>query len=475
MLRILSYMIVLMLVALLLSRLPSYIDPIIILYQSQRIHIPANILLGGILLAILLLFISFHLIRKIVNLPKAVQAKVNQRQRNKTAKLLQQGFFAALADDAKNLLISQRYLQNSKYQPSTPISLWLAAKQAKLEGDNLKAIDIYQKLLHYDESKLAALHELYKEAIDRNANDEALIYAQKANKIAPAIKWAYQQHLQSLAIEGNWDKAIELVNKHVSHKGKGVDDTAKRHYAVLFTAKAMASFNDYNKALKAVNQAIYYLNDFAPALEVKAKLLLKNNKIRRATKFLKQSWIISQHPPLATSYVYLDGRNKAEKRLYYVNELLESTPDSDYLRQLKVRALLEVGQLEEARELAEFLLQTAEYAELWLLLADIEECQTGNKALINQYLEKASLTAKNPSWVADNTIFNHWLPISPISQSFDSFSWATIEPPKAHKPAIDLTTASEGENKPETINLIEADQTTTFIVDDPGVVNSKDK
>ena len=59
----------------------------------------------------------------------------------------------------------------------------------------------------------------------------------------------------------------------------------------------------------------------------------------------------------------------------------------------------------------------------YLLLADIEEAETGDQGRVRQYLAKAVRAPRDPAWVADGFVSERWAPVSPVTGKLDAFEW----------------------------------------------------
>ncbi len=59
----------------------------------------------------------------------------------------------------------------------------------------------------------------------------------------------------------------------------------------------------------------------------------------------------------------------------------------------------------------------------YLLLADIEEAETGDEGRVRQYLAKAVRAPRDPAWVADGLVSERWAPVSPVTGKLDAFEW----------------------------------------------------
>jgi HemY protein len=59
----------------------------------------------------------------------------------------------------------------------------------------------------------------------------------------------------------------------------------------------------------------------------------------------------------------------------------------------------------------------------YLLLADIEEAETGDQGRVRHWLAQALKAPRDPAWVADGFVSDKWLPVSPVTGRLDAFEW----------------------------------------------------
>jgi len=63
----------------------------------------------------------------------------------------------------------------------------------------------------------------------------------------------------------------------------------------------------------------------------------------------------------------------------------------------------------------------------YLLLADIEDAESGNEALVRQWMGRALHAPKDPIWTADGATNREWAPVSHVTGRLDAFRW--VSPP----------------------------------------------
>jgi HemY protein len=87
------------------------------------------------------------------------------------------------------------------------------------------------------------------------------------------------------------------------------------------------------------------------------------------------------------------------------------------------RAALDAQDFSTARREAEAAIRMDRREGAYLLLADIEEAETGDQGKVRQLLSKAVRAPRDPAWVADGVISERWAPVSPVTGRLDAFEW----------------------------------------------------
>src|SRR5690606_26661285 len=87
------------------------------------------------------------------------------------------------------------------------------------------------------------------------------------------------------------------------------------------------------------------------------------------------------------------------------------------------RAALDAGEFAEARAAAEAAVRLEPREGAFLLLADIEEAETGDQGRIRHWLSQAVRAPQDPAWVADGVVLERWAPVSPVTGQLDAVQW----------------------------------------------------
>ena len=304
-----------------------------------------------------------------------------------------------------------------------PLIKLLDAQSAMLEGRAEDARAKFEAMLEDPETKLLGLRGLYLEAQRLGARDASRHYAEEAALLAPNVEWAASAALGQKTTHGDWDGALLLLEKQKATKQ--VDkEKAKRDRAVLLTAKAIETFeSDPASAKSTAIEANKLAPDLIPAAIIAAKTLFSQGDLRKGSKVLEYSWKKQPHPEVAETYVHARLGDSVLDRLKRARHLASLYPHHPESSLAIAQAALAAGELREAREAAEAVLRSAPRESAYLLLADIEEAQTGDQGRVRQWLSRAVKAPRDPAWTADGYVSERWAPASPVTGRLDVFEW----------------------------------------------------
>ncbi|RWK39043.1 heme biosynthesis protein HemY, partial [Mesorhizobium sp.] len=304
-----------------------------------------------------------------------------------------------------------------------PLINLLDAQASLLEGDHDGAREKFERMLDDPEMRLLGLRGLYLEAERLGDRNAARHYAGRAAAVAPQLAWAAESTLEELTERGDWDGALKLVEAQKSTR-QIERDAANRRRAVLLTAKAQALVDsDPNAARTAALEANKLAPDFAPAAVIAANLLIKHNDVRKGSKILETAWRAEPHPDIAELYIHARPGDAVLDRLNRAKKLQELKKNHAESSMAVARAALDAQDFATARREAESAIRIDRREGAYLLLADIEEAESGDQGKVRQLLSKAVRAPRDPAWVADGVVSERWAPVSPITGKLDAFTW----------------------------------------------------
>jgi HemY protein len=472
-------------------------------YQYQVSLMVAAVAVTAVVAAVM---IAWWLVKSIWNSPYTIARYFRVRQRDRGYQALSTGMIAAGAGDAALARKMNKQAAKLIRSDTEPLIHLLDAQASLLEGDHDTAREKFERMLDDPEMRLLGLRGLYLEAGRLGDRAAARHYAGRAADVAPQLGWAIDSTLEEKTASGDWDGALKLIDAQKSTR-QVERDVINRRRAVLLTAKAQDLLDSDPTAAKAAAvEANRLAPDFPPAAVAAAKALFRQNDIRKGAKILEAAWKAEPHPAVADLYIRARPGDAALDRLSRAQRL-ESLRTNNVESSLAVaRAALDAQEFKVAREAAEAANRMQSREGAYLLLADIEEAETGDQGRVRQYLAKAVRAPRDPAWVADGFVSERWAPVSPVTGRLDAFEWRVpverlgqlieqdgpVHPSLAlPEPTAEPSTTETGENVAEIIDdvavtdgadtesgekVAEPDLTEpSRLPDDPGVDPSQDQ
>ena len=134
-------------------------------------------------------------------------------------------------------------------------------------------------------------------------------------------------------------------------------------------------------------------------------------------------WKQAPHPEVAKAYVRARSGDSAVDRLKRARKLESWKPNNAVSLMAVAESALEARELALARSMAEAAARIAPTESVFLLLADIEEADTGDEGRIRHWMNQALKSPRDAAWIADGVVSQEWLPVSPVSGRLDAFEW----------------------------------------------------
>lgn len=412
-------------------------------YQYQVSLMVAAVAIVAIVAAVML---SWWVLRTLWNSPYLVSRYFRVRRRDRGYQALSTGMIAAGSGDAvlaRNMSKQAGKLINADQEPLLHL---LDAQASILEGDHVAARKKFETMLDDPEMRLLGLHGLYLEAERLGERDVSRHYASRAAELAPQLGWAADATLDDRAARGDWDGALRLVD--AQRTARQADKAAtERRRAVILTAKAIElADTDRSASRAAALEANRLQPTFVPAAIAAAKACFQQDDVRKGAKILEAAWRSEPHPEIAELYVHARAGDAVGDRLHRAKRLQSQRQNNAESSLAVARAAIDSGDYALARREAETAARLQPQERVYLLLADIEEAETGDQGRIRQWLSKAVRAPRDPAWVADGFISERWAPISPVTGRLDAFEWRVPvervgqlieqdEPPKPGKAA----------------------------------------
>ncbi len=396
----------------------------VITWQGQQIEMSLMVAVSAIVALIAAVLFLWWLLRSLLTSPEIVSRYFRARKRDRGYQALSTGLIAAGAGDAATARKMTQRTLGLLSADQEPLIHLLDAQTALIEGRSDDARSKFEAMVDDPETRELGLRGLYLEAKRQGATDAARHYADQAAENAPHLAWAADAALGFRSADGAWDDAIRLLEKQ--RVAKAIDKPeADRKKAVLLTARSMDKLEGGDVAGARADglEANRLAPDLVPAAVTAARALYRENNLRKGSRILEKIWRKSPHPDVAETYIRARPGDSTQDRLKRAQKLESIKRNNVESLYAVSRAAMDAQDFKLAREAAEAAARLGPREGIYLLLADIEEVDTGDQGRVRHWLAQAVRAPRDPSWTADGYVAEHWAAVSPVSGRLDAFEW----------------------------------------------------
>lgn len=387
-------------------------------YIAETSVFRALIILG---LAFAVAGFAWSLLRQIWRSPATMGRYLNRRRQKRGLDALTSGIIAVGAGDCA---LAVRYAaQARRALPHEPLTHLLRAQAAQIGDDRATARRIFEAMLASPETEQLGLRGLFLEAEREGEHEPARQFAERALQRNPRLGWPVEALFDLQCRAQDWQAALGTLDiarrQHLVEKAP-----ASRRRAVLLTAQAQAlEDSEADKALDLTQEAHRLAPDLIPAAAIAGRILAARGNTPRAARVLLKTWRLAPHPDLAAAYAYARPGDSPRDRLARIRHLTRLTPNHPEAQIAVAISAIEARDWAEARRALEPLLEDRLTQRVCTLMARIEGEQNGDAGRVREWLARAANAARDPAWIADGIVSDHWSPVSPVTGALDVFQW----------------------------------------------------
>ncbi|MBM3617993.1 MAG: tetratricopeptide repeat protein [Alphaproteobacteria bacterium] len=423
MLRLLLYITVLMLTAVLLARLievPGYVDMVWFGWYIETTPLFLTLSLLGLFA---LVIGAFWALDRLVSLPSRYRNKRRVEYHERGLSALTEAIAALSVSDIANA--KKLTKRSEKLLGKTPITHLLTAQLARLEGDEETATENLKRLLDFKETHFLAARGLLEQARKSGDVETAVTYAQEAGSIRPDSSFAALSLLDVYTHQKRWQQAIEVINRAQRHRALTAVE-ASRYKALIEYQHAVYLYDrdDFSTAQRYAAAAHKTLPDMVPAAVLLAEIFSTLGKKRNASAVLTRTWKVSPHPEVAAQYKKLLTDLLPEKRVTAMEKFVSVSPEDMESHLAVAEVAFDAGQYGKAREETRKALNILESPRACELMAKLEEA-ADNKEKATKWHTRASKTLIEAAWACESCKKHQpqWTLHCPDCDAFDSIHW----------------------------------------------------
>ncbi|MGQ4273607.1 heme biosynthesis protein HemY [Terrihabitans sp. B22-R8] len=420
MIRILAFLVVIALATLGASWLIDRPGAITIVWQGMRIDTSVPVAVLAVVVLTIALLLLWWFFRTIFQIPESISDFMRGRRRKRGLSAVAHGLVAIGVGDGRAARRSAT--EARRLIGDEPLTLLLRAQAAQLSGDRAEAENAFRSMLEREETRSLGYRGLFVEARRRGDDQDALQAARHAAEADPRVPWAGPALLEMQSAAGDWDGALQTVERNVSAKTTE-RSIGRRQRAVLLTAKAI-DLTDLNpeEARSYAVDAVSIAPDLVPAAALAGRLLAEAGDYRKATRIVEKTWKAQPHPDLAEVYLHIRPGDAALDRLNRAQTLHDRAAGNVEGSLVLARAALDAREFALARRTLQPLVDAGATRRVCLLMAELDKAEFQDRGRARAWLARALVAAPDPAWIADGAVSQEWQPVSPAGR-LDAYVW----------------------------------------------------
>ncbi|MFG1300476.1 heme biosynthesis HemY N-terminal domain-containing protein [Xanthobacter sp. V3C-3] len=380
--------------------------------------VPVALAIIAVVTGVLLLL--WRLLSVLVRSPALIARFSRRRRREKGWNAVTRGLLAVGIGD--NASVRQARMEAARLLPNEPLTHLLTAQAAQLDGKHEVAVAAFRAMVDDPKTRLLGLRGLHMEA--RKAGDKLAAYAiaEEAAAAAPTLGWAADAVIEARCAGGDYSGARAVLEKQMALKG--IDKAQyRRRKAVLLAAEAIAlEQTDPPVAREKAVEAVRLAPTLVPAAACAGRLLGAAGELRKAAKIVETAFAANPHPELADVEAHLRPGDAAQDRLKRIRTLVNRAPGHRESAIALAHAAIDAHEFRQARLVLEPLLADPSQR-VCLLMAELEAVEHADIGKAREWTARAVRANRDPAWIADGVVSDHWAPVSPVSGRLDAFVW----------------------------------------------------
>ncbi|MGH6946012.1 MAG: heme biosynthesis protein HemY [Kiloniellales bacterium] len=394
----------------------------------------------GVLVVIALVFagvvaLIYRFWRFLLRAPRDLSGTLERNRRMRGYRALTRGLVAVAAGDAQEAQRLSRKAEGLLNEP--PLTLLLSAQAAQLNGDETAARRFFEAMLEREETRFLGLRGLVQQSLKSGDRSAALRYAREAQALRPKTPWVATTLFELSEQQGALVEADAALKAAGRMKALPAGETTHKRAALLLEqAQAARTSGRLSEARRLVRQAVRLTPGFAPAVLLLARLLIDGGRRRKAAKVIETCWAAQPHPDLVALYLEARPAKTDLEALARVTKLAAFKPEHSESRLAQARAALAAKLWGEARRHLKAAMGSEPdpgrpRAAICRLLAELEEAEHGDAEAARQWLARAGVAPRDPTWICRNcgAATVAWQPRCGVCDTFDGLEWRA--PPQA--------------------------------------------
>ena len=329
-------------------------------------------------------FSKFIAIKKLQNKEKGYNAFVS-------------GMIALANKDYKRAILESKKISNH-LDDNPSLALLLKSEIFKVEKKYDELSLVYEDMSKNKHTKNLGYRGMMEQYLRVQDYHHAFIYGERLFNNNPFIEKIYDTLVSIIAKTNNWQQLLIISDRAFSKKIIDKKIYEENKSIGFFEIAKIKQLSEIEESLKYMQKALKFRKNFPPYIKLYINLLIQNKNYNLAKKSIKKAWNELPHAEYKESILSLAAHLEIE-----MLELVEYIAGTSYKNEesiiLMVEAFVESKKWDDARNQIKDLLDVRPKKEVCLLMAKIEEGDSGDVQKINAWTQRAKDGAANNIWI----------------------------------------------------------------------------
>ena len=332
-----------------------------------------------------------------------------------------QGMIALANKDYKKAI--QENKKVSYYIKDKSLNLLLKSETLKIEKKFVELEKVYEEMLRNENTKILGLKGLMKQNLYAQDYHHAFIYGEKLFNLNHQIEEIYDTLVKIISKTNNWHKLIQINEKAFKFRLIDKETYSVNKSIALYEISIIKRQSALKDSINLIEKALKLRQYFPPYVCHYVELLIEDNNLSKAKKYLYQSWRHFPHPDYRSLIKLLSKKMKVSyfQLADYITSNTISLPQSKILI---AESLIDKQKWIEAKNQLSSLLEHKPSKEVCLLMSIIEAGETNDPQKINAWVSRSNYGEPHNVWICcfSNISEEKWASVSKGGY-FNSLVW----------------------------------------------------
>ena len=382
----------------------------------------SSFLIFVILLFFILIFLiqSFFLKIKFKFLNYKVKNKIKYKEKGYDSFV--NGMIALANKDFKKAIKESNKISN-RLDDNPSLSLLLKSEVYKIEKKYDELNTIYEAMSKNKLTQNLGFRGIMEQYLRAQDYHHAFIYGEKLFNNNPYVEKIYDTLLNIIAKTNNWQQLIIITDKAYTKKIIDKKMFQENKSIAFFEIAKIKQHSEIHESINYMKKALNLRKNFPPYFKLYLELLIENKDYLIAKRFIKKVWKEAPHPEYKSAIYNLSKCLKIDM-IELSKYIIGTSSSNEESRLLLIEASIFEKKWNNARSEIKSLIDVQPKKEICLLMAKIEEGDTGDIQKTNSWILRARNGEENNIWVCffSNQSQEKWSSVS-RGGFFNSLEW----------------------------------------------------